>query len=88
MTKQIVAKGLRGAFTAVSLATILVATPATAHAGLWSWWQSIFGTQPSWWSYRPTSTATPEIDPGLARSAAAVVAGGLIVLRSRKKRQG
>ena len=79
---RLVTKALRGAFMAASLATVLAASPAHATGSWWSW----LNNHPSWWPFRPQPVSTPEIDAGLARSAAAIVAGGLVVLRSRKKR--
>jgi hypothetical protein len=81
---MLVTKALRGAVVVAALATVLMASPAHATGSWWSWLNNL----PSWWPFKPGAVATPEIDAGLARSAAAILAGGLVVLRSRKKRQG
>jgi len=85
MTKNI-GHTLRGALTIGALATVLLAVPSEAHAGLWDWWKEFI---PHWWnSTHPAAVSTPEIDAGLVRKAVAIAAGGLLVLRSRMKRQG
>ena len=81
---MMVTKVLRSAFVVAALATVMMASPAHATGSWWSWLNNL----PSWWSFKPQPVSTPEIDAGLARSAAAILAGGLVVLRSRKKRQG
>ncbi len=43
-----------------------------------AWW-------PWWWDWRPVARQTPEIDPSLIGSAAAIVVGGLLVLRGRRR---
>jgi hypothetical protein len=40
---------------------------------------------PWWWDWRPVAHPTPEIDPGLIGTAAAIVVGGLLVLRGRRR---
>lgn len=90
MNNNLITKVLRGGLMATSLVTLLLATASPAHAGGFSdWvsgWFSWLSGNPSWWSSKPPAVSTPEIDAGLVRSAAAIVAGGLIVLRGRKKR--
>lgn len=81
MSKNVITGTIRSSLALAALATVLVASPAHAT---WSWWDLF---KPGWWNSRPTPVATPEIDAGLMRSAAAIAAGGLLVLRSRKKRQ-
>lgn len=63
---------LRRALAAVAFGTVLVGTSVPAHA---TWW----------WPFRPTPRPTPEIDAGLARSAVAILVGGLLVLRGRRR---
>jgi hypothetical protein len=67
---------LRRALGAAALGTVLIGTTAPALA-----WDS-----PWWWPFRPREQPTPEIDAGLARSAAAILVGGLLVLRGRRRR--
>jgi len=64
---------VRRALVAAAFATVLVTVPA--HA-----WDL-----PSWWPFTPTPRPTPEIDVGLARNAAAILVGGLLVLRGRRR---
>jgi hypothetical protein len=40
---------------------------------------------PWWWPFKPQPYPTPEIDVGLARNAAAILVGGLLVLRGRRR---
>jgi len=83
--KNLAARMLGSVSLAASLAIALTAVPTQAQAGSWFWWWSY--QKPSWWT-GTTTVSTPEIDAGLARNALAILAGGLIVLRSRKKHQG
>ena len=64
---------LRRAVIAAAFSTVLIGT--SAHA---SW-------LPDWWPFHPDPNPAPEIDAGLARSAVAIVAGGLLVLRGRRR---
>lgn len=82
MLRSIFTKAFRSGLVAATLAATLMATASPAHATGWfRKWET-----PGWWPFRPRAVATPEIDAGLARSAAAIVAGGLLVMRGRKKR--
>ncbi len=82
MFRTTLARTLRGGLMAATLAATLMVSASPAHATGWfGKWQP-----PSWWPFRPRAASTPEIDAGLARSAAAIVAGGLLVMRGRKKR--
>jgi hypothetical protein len=56
---------------------MLVGSGAQAHA----WDFDI----PWWWPFKPTAQPAPEIDAGLASSAAAILVGGLLVLRGRRR---
>jgi hypothetical protein len=67
---------LRRAIGAAALGTMLIGTTAPALAWGSSWW----------WPFRPKEHSTPEIDAGLAGSAAAILVGGLLVLRARRRR--
>ena len=73
------ARMIRRSLAAAALATVLIGAASPAHA-------FFGGDLPWWWPFKPKPVPTPEIDAGLARSAAAILAGGLIVLRGRKKR--
>jgi hypothetical protein len=67
---------LRRAVAAAVFSTALLGVSADALAT----WRS-----PSWWPFTPRPRPTPEIDAGLVRSAAAVLIGGLLVLRGRRR---
>lgn len=69
----------------ISLALVLMAVAGVASAkdnsdrGFW------FG----WWDWKPTPwtpvTSAPEIDPASAMAGLTLLAGGLVVLRGRRK---
>lgn len=67
---------LRRAFAVAAFGTVLVGTSVPAHAFDLPWW----------WPFKPRPRPTPEIDAGLARNAAAILVGGLLVLRGRRRR--
>jgi len=85
MKKNVFGLTLRGALAMGALATVLLAAPSEAHATSWDWWKDFL---PHWWNRTNPAVSTPEIDAGLIRNAVAIAAGGLLVLRSRMKRQG
>ena len=66
---------LRRTLAAAAFGTVLVGTSVSAHAFDLPWW----------WPLRPRAQPTPEIDAGLARNAAAILVGGLLVLRGRRR---
>ena len=66
---------LRRALAAAAFGTVLVGSSVPAHA-----WDT-----PWWWPFKPIPRPTPEIDAGLARNAAAILVGGLLVLRGRRR---
>ena len=66
---------IRRALAAVAFATVLVGSSVPANASGLPWW----------WPFKPKPQPTPEIDAGLARNAAAILLGGLFVLRGRKR---
>lgn len=72
MTRNTVSPILRRALAAAAFSMVLVGSSAPAHA---TWW----------WPFKPRPHATPEIDAGLMRNAAAILVGGLLVLRARKR---
>jgi hypothetical protein len=80
--QKLVSTAIRGAFVTAVIATLVAASPAHATGDWWSWWNDL----PSWWPFRPQPVSTPEIDAGLVRGAAAIIAGSLVMMRSRKKR--
>ena len=60
----------RRALAAAAFSAVLVGSGAQAHAFDLPWW----------WPFQPrVSYAAPEIDAGLASSAAAILVGGLLV---------
>ena len=66
---------IRRAFAAAAFGTVLVGASVPANASNMPWW----------WPFKPKPQPTPEIDAGLARNAAAILLGGLFVLRGRKR---
>jgi hypothetical protein len=66
---------LRRALVAAAFGTVLVGSSVPAHAF----------DLPLWWPFKPKPQPTPEIDAGLARNAAAILVGGLLVLRGRRR---
>jgi hypothetical protein len=66
---------LRRALAAAAFGTVLVGSSVPAHAFDLPWW----------WPFKPRPYPTPEIDAGLARNAAAILVGGLLVLRGRRR---
>jgi hypothetical protein len=68
---------VRRALAAAAFSAVLVGTSAPAHAFDLPWW----------WPFKPKPQPTPEIDAGLARGAAAILVGGLLVMRGRRRRE-
>ncbi len=73
MFRSTLRPSVRRVLAATAFGAVLVAS-APAHA-TWAWW----------WPFRPTPYPTPEIDAGLMRGAAAILVGGLLVLRGRRR---
>ena len=67
----------RRALAAAAFSAVLVGSSAQAHAFSFD--------IPWWWPFHPRAQPAPEIDAGLASSAAAILVGGLLVLRGRRR---
>ncbi len=66
---------IRRALAAAAFGTVLIGASVPAHAFDLPWW----------WPFKPSPQPTPEIDAGLAANAAAILVGGLLVLRGRRR---
>jgi hypothetical protein len=69
-------KWIHKVLAAAAFSAVLVGIGSPAYARDRAWW----------WPFRPQEHSAPEIDAGLARSAAAILVGGLLVLRGRRRR--
>jgi hypothetical protein len=66
----------RRTLAAAAFGALLIGASVPAHATI-TWW----------WPFKPKPQPTPEIDAGLVRGAAAILVGGLLVLRGRRRRE-